>query len=181
VYPATLLALLGVALVLTHQGDVSWSSFRRNLAGNPRAYSLALSAAVCWALYSVLARRWAGDEARGAVDLFLVLTGGVLLLASLAVDEPRVPGAGWLVEAVFLGVATYLAYGLWDAAMRRGNVMLVAAGSYLTPLLSTLLSCIYLGVAAGPRLWLGCGLLVIGSLLSWLAGKRGRHEMPMGG
>ncbi|MBE0566127.1 MAG: EamA family transporter, partial [Krumholzibacteria bacterium] len=77
------------------------------------------------------------------------------------------PRAG--AEVVLLGVATWAGYSLWDAAMRRGHAVPVAAASYLTPLLSTVASCLYLGVVPGPRLWLGCALLVAGSLLSWRA------------
>jgi len=60
-----------------------------------------------------------------------------------------------------------LAYILWDLAMRKGDIVFVAACSYFTPFFSTLLSCIYLQVSAGLTLWLGCGLIVAGSLLSW--------------
>jgi drug/metabolite transporter (DMT)-like permease len=51
--------------------------------------------------------------------------------------------------------------------MRQGNLLLVVACSYLTPLLSTLVSCYYLGVSRGTRLWMGCLLLVLGSLVTW--------------
>jgi drug/metabolite transporter (DMT)-like permease len=168
-FPATLLALSGVVLVLTPGAHVSWQSFLRNVARNPVAYSLGLGAAVSWASYSVLARRWAGGERTGAVDLFLPLTAGLLLATCLFVDEPRAWSPLALTEAAFLGVATYLAYGLWDTAMRTGNVVLVAAGSYLTPFFSTVASCVYLAIAPHPSLWLGCGLIIIGSLLSWLS------------
>jgi len=43
----------------------------------------------------------------------------------------------------------------------------VAATSYLTPLFSTGISSLYLNVSVGPKLWIGCTLLVLGSLLSW--------------
>jgi drug/metabolite transporter (DMT)-like permease len=168
-FPATLLALSGVALVLTQGASVSWQSFSRNLVDNPIAYALGLGAAVCWAFYSVLARRWAGGKETGAVDLFLPATGGVLFLLCFFADEPRVWSPYTLAEAAFLGVATYLAYALWDSAMRTGNVVLVAAGSYLTPLFSTAVSCLYLTIPTHPSLWVGCGLLVVGSLLSWLS------------
>ncbi len=171
-FPATLLALSGVVLVLTQGAEVSWQSFRGNLADNPIAYSLGLGAAVAWAFYSVLARRWAGGERKGAVDLFLPTTGAVLLLVCFFVDEPRVWSPRSLAEAVFLGVATYLAYGLWDTAMRTGNVVLVAAGSYLTPFFSIVVSCVYLTVPTRPSLWIGCGMLVAGSLASWLSVSR---------
>ena len=168
-FPATLLALSGVVLVLSQGAQVSWQSFCGNLAGNPIAYSLGLGAAVSWAFYSVLARRWAGGQGKGAVDLFLSITGGILLMVCLLVDEPRCWNPRSLAEAVFLGAMTYLAYGLWDTAMRTGNVVLVAAASYLTPFLSTVVTCLYLAIPTQPSLWVGCGMLVVGSLLSWLS------------
>lgn len=85
------------------------------------------------------------------------------------VEEPRAWGLRPLAGAGFLGIVTYVAYGLWDRAMRTGNVVLVAAASYLTPLLSTLLSCLYLAVVPAASLWVGCRLLVAGSFLSWLS------------
>ena len=72
-----------------------------------------------------------------------------------------------LAESRFLGLATYVAYTLWDNAMRRGNVVMVAVCSYLVPLLSTIVSCLYLAIVPGARLWMGCGILVLGSILSW--------------
>ncbi len=167
--PSTCLALSGIFLVLTQGAEVSWQSFAQNVAGNPVAYGLGATAGVSWALYSTLTRRWADGERGGGVDLFLPASGVVLCLLAFLADEPRAWGLRPLVEAGFLGVVTYVAYGLWDRAMRTGNVILVAAGSYLAPLLSTLVSCLYLAVAPTPRLWVGCGLLVAGSFLSWLS------------
>ena len=51
--------------------------------------------------------------------------------------------------------------------MRNGDLLFVAACSYFTPLLSTLVSCAYLKVAPGYRLWVCCVVMVIGSLVSW--------------
>jgi len=58
-----------------------------------------------------------------------------------------------------------LAYVLWDVAVRRGNVTLCAIAAYATPLLSTAITCILLGVLPGAKLWIGCGLVVIGAVL----------------
>jgi drug/metabolite transporter (DMT)-like permease len=71
------------------------------------------------------------------------------------------------MEAVALAGMTATAYVWWDLAMRRGHVIFVAACSYFTPLLSTVVSCLYLGVRPGHTLWIGCGLLVGGSLVTW--------------
>ena len=165
--PGTVLALAGVFLVMTQGAQVSWGSFREHLQHNPAAYALALAAAVAWALYSNLARRWAAPGGDGAVEWFVPATGLVLLALRLLTTEPT----GWSLraagEAAGLAAVTTLAYVLWDVAMRRGNLLLVVTGSYFTPLLSTVVSCTYLSVAPSPRLWFGCVLLVSGSLVTW--------------
>ncbi len=78
---------------------------------------------------------------------------------------------GWSFRAVgeasALAVVTALAYALRDVAMRKGNLLLVVACSYFTPLLSTGVSCTYLKVSPIPKLWIGRLLLVSGSLITW--------------
>jgi drug/metabolite transporter (DMT)-like permease len=175
--PGTGLALTGVFLVMTQGARVSWSSFREHLQSNPAAYLLVFIAAIAWALYSTLARRWATPGSGGAVDLFVPATGVVLLAMHLVSREPASWSARPVGEVAVLGAITALAYALWDGAMRKGNLLLVAACSYLTPLLSTLVSCAYLRVVPDSRLWAGCALIVAGSLLSW----RSLSEAASGG
>ena len=167
--PGTLLALAGVVLVMTQRASVSWQSLSANVASNPAAYALALAAACSWALYSNLTRRWAGAERVGAVNAFLPATGLLLLVLSLSVEKHVAWNGRALVEAACLGVLTWAAYGFWDLAMRKGDVVLVSACAYATPLLSTLLTCLYLGVSPTGNLWIGCCLIVVGSLLSWVS------------
>lgn len=171
--PGTVTALSGVFLVMTQGAQVSWQSFAQHLRGNPLAYALALVAAVSWAFYSNLARRWAEPGQPGGVELFMVVTGLVLVAIRGFTAEATVWTARAAGEAVALGAITALAYALWDAAMRKGNLLLVVAFSYFTPLLSTLVSCGYLRVAPAPRLWIGCALIVIGSFVTWQAVRGG--------
>jgi drug/metabolite transporter (DMT)-like permease len=165
--PGTALALTGVFLVMTQGAHVSWRSFAEHLQSNPVAYALALAAAISWALYSNLTRRWSGPEGDGAVGLFIPATGLILLVLRLLTTEPT----GWSLRAVGeasgLAAVTTLAYFLWDVSMRKGNLLLVVACSYFTPLLSTVVSCLYLRVSPSPKLWIGCLLLVSGSLMTW--------------
>jgi drug/metabolite transporter (DMT)-like permease len=167
--PGTLLALFGVFLVLTHETAVSWSSLSTNLSTNPIAYGLGFLAAVSWGLYSNLARRWGDPNSSGAVQLFTLCTGITFWLISLLWPETGVWSVRTLIEVAFLGLATALAYVFWDMSMRAGDMVLVAASSYLTPLFSTIVSCIYLGVRPGLGLWLGCAIIIAGSFLSWLS------------
>jgi drug/metabolite transporter (DMT)-like permease len=165
--PGTALALTGVFLVMTQGGSLSWLSLRDHLQSSPVAYALALAAAVSWALYSNLTRRWSASESDGAVELFIPATGLVLLVLRVINTEPTHWSLRAAGEASGLAVVTTLAYFLWDVSMRKGNLLLVVACSYFTPLLSTLVSCLYLRVSPSPRLWVGSLLLVSGSLVTW--------------
>jgi drug/metabolite transporter (DMT)-like permease len=165
--PGTLLALVGLVLVLTQDGSMSGQSLSANVARNPAAYALGLAAAVSWALYSNLTRRWAAPDGGSGVPLFAIATGLVLLFARLLFPEDGVWSVRVVLEIAFLGSATALAYVFWDVAMRRGDIVLVVSCSYLTPFLATLVACAYLWVAPGLKLWLGCLFLIGGSFLSW--------------
>jgi drug/metabolite transporter (DMT)-like permease len=165
--PGTVLALAGEFLAITQGEQVSWSSFRGHVQTNPTAYACALAGALSWALYSTLARRWSKPGSGGAVALFLPATGLALLALRLVSTESSAWSGRAVTEAIVLAVGTVLGYGLWDLAMRKGNLLFVAACSYFTPLLSTFFSCLYLRVTPGWRLWIGCLLLVGGSLLTW--------------
>lgn len=167
--PGLLLASGGIVLVVTAGSGLSWRSLVGALSADPVPAVLAVGAAVTWALYSTLTRRWAGGRDAGAVAVFLPATALVLVLVAGLRHEPGAWSARARAEVLVLGLATWAAYSLWDGAMRRGNVVLVAAASYLTPLLSTLVSCLYLAVVPAASLWLGCGLLIAGSWLSWRA------------
>jgi len=165
--PGTVVALTGEFLVLTHRGVFAWATATRHVIVNPVAYGLALAAAVSWALYSALTRRWSTRAGNGAVFPFMAATALVMLCWRMVDPEPGSWTARSVAEVLFLGAATAIAYACWDLAMRRGNIALTAAGSYFTPLLSTLVSCVYLDIAPGSRLWVGAIVLVAGSLLSW--------------
>jgi drug/metabolite transporter (DMT)-like permease len=162
-------ALAGEFLVITQGTRVSWRSLGEHLQANPTAYAFALVAALSWAFYSTLTRRWSQPGTGGAVALFIPATGLTLLILRFFYPEASTWTARAAGEVVVLAVFTTLAYALWDAAMRQGNLLLVTACSYFTPLLSTLVSCAYLKVTPGWRLWVGCAVLVAGSLLTWVS------------
>ncbi len=165
--PALLLALIGVCLGMSNGRGVSWHSFGRNLAANPWPYAMAFAAALLWALYSNLSSRWAADVGENPVPLFLLATGLVLAVLwwaeGITVRHPWT--ARGVAELLYLSLfPTLLAYVCWDAAMRKGHVVLVNSLSFFIPLISTAISCAYLGVRAGAGLWLACALVVVGAV-----------------
>ncbi len=165
--PGTIAALVGVILVLTQEVALSWDSICRNIAGNPAAYGFGLVAAIMWGLYSNLSRRWTKPDGVGAVPLFMIVTGFAFELARLMRPETGVLSLHVAIEVAFFALATGLGYIFWDVAMRKGDIVFVAACSYLTPLFSTVVGCLYLGVTPGIKLWIGCLLIIGGSVLSW--------------
>lgn len=167
----TALALAGVWLVLAHDAPASWREVLGGVAGHPMPFLLGVLAALTWALYSTLSRRWGTPESGGAVQLFLLATGIAFGALSLARPAPGEWSTKAAAEVAAMAVATSLAYFFWDMAMRKGDLVLVAAWSYLTPLLSTLVSCALLGVLPGLTLWLGCLAIVAGSFASWRSVK----------
>lgn len=159
-----LLALAGVWLATAGGSGSTLQAFISE--GSLVPYSLALLAAASWGLYSNLSRRWGGDEEGGAVPLFLLASGLVLGLLRLVTPETTTWSTRALLELSYMALLPgMLAYVLWDVAVRKGNLILVASLSYLTPLLSTLFSILVLGVQSGPGLWFGALLVVAGALI----------------
>lgn len=167
--PGCLLAFGGVLLAAAQAG-VSWQIFVVNLETNLLPYLLALVAAVCWALYSNLTRLWARETEIGAVPLFLLASGLVLAGLRLFFSETSQWSNQSVLELAYMAVfPTVLAYAFWDTAMRKGNMILVASLSYLTPLLSVIIGSTYLGVETGWYLWIGCLLVIAGSIVCRLS------------
>ena len=161
-------ATAGVVLAMTQDQTGPWFSLGAGLQpGWPHV--LGLVAAVSWALYSAFSRKWAGGQEEGAVFWFMLVTGAILGAARLVVPEHTTWTWRALAELGFMVVVPNLAYVFWDQAMRKGDIVLVASCSYLTPLLSTLISLLYLRISAGPRLWSGAVLVVLGAIVCRLS------------
>jgi drug/metabolite transporter (DMT)-like permease len=167
-----LLLGLGTALGVAGVGLAQGAGGADLLAGEgtggavwPMVFGLA--GAVCWGLYSNLCRRWGRDGSDGAMAVFLLGTGLVLLLVRWLRDEHSAWDGRAIGEASYLILfPTLLAYLFWDVGMRRGNLPLLAAVSYLTPVLSIGVSAVYLGLPVSPAQWLGGLAVVAGAVLS---------------
>jgi drug/metabolite transporter (DMT)-like permease len=167
-FTGTVIALAGVALAVGVDG------FDLEDGGSWSAHAVstlpALLAAVAWGLYSNLSRRWGGPQSANAMPLFLLAAGVVLTLLRACRVEHSVWTGAVVGEVVYMAVfPTLLAYVCWDTAARRGNLPLLAACSYLTPLLSVLVSSVYLDLPVRPQHWLAGLLVVAGAAVCRLA------------
>ena len=167
--PGALVATAGVFLAMSQGQDLSIPFFRENLTSNVTPYILGLMGALFWALYSTLSRKWGGVADSRAVPLFMLGTGITLGLAGiLSSEHPSWTGRA-VAELLYMAIVQSMAYVFWDRAMRKGDIVLVASCSYLAPLLSTIIACLYLGVVTGLRLWIGCGLVILGAIVCKLS------------
>lgn len=174
-WPGVALCLWGLVLVVGADGNAAagpaapwWYSFAAHMAANPLAYALAFGAALMWPTYSVLARMHGGGF--NGVGLFLLLTAALLWVQWLALDAaPMRWSWGTAAQVLAIGALTALGYGCWEHGIQRGNLAVMAAGSYFTPVLSSLWASVWLAVQPGLPFWQGVVLVTAGSLVCWAA------------
>jgi drug/metabolite transporter (DMT)-like permease len=128
-------ALLGLAgTVLLVVGSTSIQFERAQMSGLAAAFI----AAFVWAAYSVLSRRLASVPT-DAVAGFCLATAVLATVAHMLVEPTVWPdsAAQWLAIAA-LGIGPVgLAFYVWDIGMKRGDIRVLGAAAYATPLLST--------------------------------------------
>lgn len=160
-----LLALLGIFVMLQSGSGVSLSGFAERFAANGLPYVLAFIAAASWGLYSVLSHKLGGEG--GAVPFFLLVSAAIMACVRMLVSETTQWSPAVVGPLIYMAVLPgWLAYSLWDVAMRRGRIVLVAVLSYLTPILSAVISCVVLRVRPGWALAAACALVVVGAVIS---------------
>lgn len=171
-YPGVIIASLGVAWVVGGDGGLSISGIAANVATNPVPYALALGCALLWALYSVFSPRLG----HGSDGVTLFMTGvAVSLWVIFLGTGAHAPASVATTDLVALAIACLsiaAGYAFWNIGIARGNMTVLATGSYLTPILSALFSSMVLSVALTPPFWQGVALVTVGSLLSWLSTRR---------
>ena len=127
-----LLGLAGTVLLLMGGGG---SGFE---AGQLPGLAAAFVAAFVWASYSVMSRRLKAVPT-DAVAGFCLVTAILAAIVHVLVEKtiwPETPGQ-WLA-IIALGVGPVgAAFFTWDIGMKRGDIRVLGAASYATPLLST--------------------------------------------
>lgn len=128
-----LLGLAGTVLIVTGGKGVSFQS------AYALGYAAALACAFTWSSYSVLSRRF-GAVPSDVVAGFCLASAALSLIAHLALEETVWPqgGSEWLA-VVGLGLGPVgAAFYVWDHGVKRGDIVVLGAASYMAPLLSTL-------------------------------------------
>ena len=172
-YPGLLVAFGGIIAILSGDKGFSLTEFVARFAENPVSYLLALVAAVTWAGYSSMTRAW-GNGINPSTIIFAVDTLVFLVLWLLDIgSQPVAASAHGLMSVIFGGIAVGMAYVVWTLGMSKGNITVLAAASYFTPVLSCVFATFWIGAELNSSFWMGVVLVVVGSLLCWDATGRG--------
>lgn len=175
-YPGLLVAFGGIIVILSGDKGFSLTEFVARFAENPVSYLLAIVAAVTWAGYSSMTRAW-GNGINPSTIIFAVDTLVFLVLWFLDIgSQPVAASAHGLMSVIFGGIAVGMAYVAWTLGMSKGNITVLAAASYFTPVLSCVFATFWIGAELNSSFWTGVVLVVAGSLLCWDATGRGMKK-----
>ncbi|KQA97455.1 EamA family transporter [Vibrio metoecus] len=166
VYPSVALAFIGVAWTIVADQGISVADLSGRIATNPMVYAMAFIGAFIWAIYCNVTQRLA--QGQNAIVLFFGATAATLWLQYAVSNEPALEFTWSNVTILLLaGVVMGSGYALWNVAILRGNMLLLATLSYFTPVISTLFSSMILGVVLGLSFWQGVVMVTLGSLVCW--------------
>ncbi|MFV0446952.1 MAG: aromatic amino acid DMT transporter YddG [Vibrio sp.] len=166
VYPSVALAFVGVAWTITGEQGLSVSAISENVATNPVTYFMAFIGAIIWAVYCNVTKTLANGQ--NAITLFFIMTAMSLWIKYAVSVEGAVQFTlSSTLNLALAGIVMGSGYALWNVAILRGNMMLLATLSYFTPVFSTLFSSAILGVTLGVSFWQGVVMVTIGSLICW--------------
>lgn len=171
VVPGLLLALFGVSWVLGGDSGLSVAGIRANIISSPLSYALAFAGAFIWAIYCTVTARYA--KGANGITLFVLLTAAALWLKFVLTPQPAmVFTLPVTVKLVMTGVALGFGYASWNIGILHGNVTVLAAASYFTPVLSSALAAVVLDAPLSFSFWQGALMVCAGSLLCWWSTRR---------
>ncbi len=169
-YLGSALGLAGAVLIVTRGErlgvDMTYAA----------GYLAALGAALVWASYSVMNRRYASvPSATIAGPCLMVAALGAIV--HVAFESTVVPTLGqWLaIAAMGLGPVG-AAFLFWDTGTKRGNLPLLGTLAYAAPLFSTLWLLLAGGVAPHWSQVAACALIVAGGLIGVLSTRHPRAK-----
>lgn len=155
------LGFSGAALVIS-KGN--FSEIGRSLT---LGHGLAFLCALIWGLYSVLSGRLK-NVPTDAVAGFCLVAGVLALILHFTVEPTLWPreAASWLAIVLLGMFPVGLAFFTWDYGVKHGDIMVLGAASYLSPMLSAI-ALVATGLASfSISLALACLLIMCGAVVA---------------
>jgi len=164
VWPGTALSIAGLYWCVSSGSGMSISGFTANFTETPLPYICGLIAALSWGIYCNLSARF--SKGNNGVPIFFIAIAIVLWAGFFFRGGHLVfPGLVPVCELIIMGIIFGTSYSMWEVGIHRGNFMLLAMLSYLTPAASMLFASTWLGASPPFGFWIGVGLTIAGSVL----------------
>lgn len=132
-------------------------------------YILSLTAALTWAAYSALLARWrlwAQHYVTSPLGFLLIGAVGWVVLIVGSGGSPRIVGKGLIWTLLYGAGPLASGYLLWELALARARVQTLSVIAAGTPVLSTLILCVFLRQIPGAELIVAAALVSLGVILS---------------
>lgn len=156
-----LFGLIGAVLIITKGGTIGFTS------GLKLGHAVALACAFIWSGYSVLSRRL-GNVPTDIVSGYCLITAIVSIGLHFSLETTVMPATPSQWTAIILlglfpvGAAFYT----WDHGVKHGDIIVLGAASYASPLLSTM---VLLAGGFAEFHWtisVACLLITLGALIA---------------
>lgn len=172
----SLVALVGVGCVIFN------SSVEVNV--NPFGDMLALIAAICWAIYTLLLRPLNATYSAWFITRKTFFYGIITALPFLLTEPTHAPlsvltETSVMLNLLFLGVVcSFLAYLLWAITIKRLGAIKTGNFLYFSPIVTLIASAIILGDRITIVGITGCILILGGVIMSEKMGSRSHSAKP---
>ncbi|TQF70757.1 aromatic amino acid DMT transporter YddG [Pseudoalteromonas luteoviolacea] len=174
--PGCLLAFIGICFVVSDNITTLFNGVVANVSSNPIAFVLAFFGAIIWAVYCNVTKSLSGGQ--NAVTLFFIFTALTLWSKWYLLNAGFTYNFSFKSVFILLlaGGGMALGYGLWNKAIISGNMIILAAISYFTPVFSGIFAAVILNVELTSGFWIGVTSVTFGSLLCWQSTRLYNHS-----
>jgi drug/metabolite transporter (DMT)-like permease len=155
------LGLVGAAVIITDGQGISIFS---NIEFG---HLLAFACAIIWSGYSVLSRRF-GNVPTDVVSGFCLVTAILALICHVIFERTVWPQdvEQWLAVLGLGLLPVGIAFYTWDYGVKHGDIMVLGAASYASPLLSTLVLITAGFASLNFSVIIACGLITLGAVIA---------------
>lgn len=168
--PGLFLSFLGVVWSISGGDGISIFKTINHIKLDPIPYLLAFIAALLWALYCNLSKRYSNGN--NGVPLFFIAIAAIAWIQYFVHAETiNTPNAFAIIELLIVGILIAVSYACWEVGIQKGNILLLAVFSYFTPISSILFATFWFDTVLTRFFWYGVFMVTLGALLCWLSTK----------
>jgi len=166
------ISLAGIFYIQTGNGDIHLATVIHNIQANPTSYILAFIGASLWSLYCVFTKKY--SQGHNPIVFFFAMVSVVLWSKTLLLDHEQLPqllniDLNIMLYMLLVSIVTGLGYAAWNIGINQGNIAMLVALSYFSPIFSSVISMWVLNTSLSHTFWIGTMMVTLGSFICWLS------------